>query len=99
MRGFFRWVAGCFRRFADVFRSRGQLQVRVDSLEREIAILAAYRSGEVAELTSRVTLLELERDTLLEIVQRDRERVRAELANYAAARELAAHKTLQNFAG
>lgn len=96
---FFEWWARVFRGILDAFRTRNQLGVRIVSLESKCESLRASHAAELEALASKVSLLELERDTLLEIVQRDRERVRAELANYAAARELAAHKTLQGFAG
>jgi hypothetical protein len=99
MRRFFESLRRRFRTLADCFRTRGQLGERIASLEARCAAMAESNARETASLSSKVALLELERDSLLEIVQRDRERVKAEIANYAAARELAAHKTLQGYTG
>lgn len=99
MRRFFGWLRRRLDRAADGFRTRGQLGERIASLESRCASIGDANAREVALLSSKISLLEIERDSLLEIVQRDRERVKAEIANYAAAGQLAAHKTIQGYTG
>lgn len=95
MRRFFSRIGSAFQRLGDAFRSRRQLGERIDALLATSHASESSHRREIEALNSRIQILEIERDALLEIIERDRERVRAEIANYAAAKELAGYKTMQ----
>ena len=95
MRRFRHLIASAIQRLIDRLRTRRQLGERIEALSFQATSTIDAHRREVEALQSRIQLLEIERDALLEIVERDRERVRAEIANYAAARELAGHRTMQ----
>lgn len=96
MRRFLNWLITRQQRVMDAVRTRKKLDERIESLTGQVSHLINVHQREIESLQSRIQLLEIERDKLLEIVERDRERVRAEIANYAAAKELAAHRTIQS---
>lgn len=95
MRRHLKRFLSAFQRLVDSFRSRRQLGLRIDALLVTSQESESSHRREIEALNSRIQILEIERDALLEIIERDRERVRAELANYAAAKELAGHRALQ----
>lgn len=95
MRRHLKRLLSAFQRLVDSFRSRRQLGLRIDALLVTSQESESSHRREIEALNSRIQILEIERDALLEIIERDRERVRAELANYAAAKELAGHRALQ----